>query len=267
MKKFKKLIPAMCMLLVSAVMLGSSTFAWFSMNNKVTATGMEVTAKANTQYFVISKSTTFANDSIDVDLAKTTKDKVFPVSYLKDAAAVSTLNGKIDGDKKYTNTEDAPAIGDWYTANSKEYDVSADKLANVQRIGKNAAAFSSTDYFAKYTFYVGLAEKSSDYTGKLTVSVTYTEKPHDSMNAVIVINGKASSEATASDEIVSNYIFSEIGMKKTSAGDYYLSADGTKSYVRVDVYVYIDGNDAGVIDSNLTALKGAFSVIVEGTNA
>ena len=32
MKKFKKLIPAFCAMLVSAAMLGTSTYAWFSVN-------------------------------------------------------------------------------------------------------------------------------------------------------------------------------------------------------------------------------------------
>ncbi|MBO4934899.1 MAG: hypothetical protein J5441_07030 [Clostridia bacterium] len=44
--KFKRLIPALAMLLVSAILLGTSTFAWFSMNNQVTATGMKVQAVA-----------------------------------------------------------------------------------------------------------------------------------------------------------------------------------------------------------------------------
>ena len=46
MKKFKKLIPAFCMLLVSAILLGSSTYAWFSMNDTVKATGMQINAIA-----------------------------------------------------------------------------------------------------------------------------------------------------------------------------------------------------------------------------
>ena len=47
MKKLKKLIPAFCMLLVSVAMLGTSTFAWFSMNKEVKATGMQITAKSD----------------------------------------------------------------------------------------------------------------------------------------------------------------------------------------------------------------------------
>ena len=53
MKKFKKLIPALCMLLISAVLMGTSTYAWFSMNTKVTATGMEVHAKSDSQFLQI----------------------------------------------------------------------------------------------------------------------------------------------------------------------------------------------------------------------
>lgn len=40
----KKLIPALCMLLISAVLLGTSTYAWFSMSGEVSATGMQVKA-------------------------------------------------------------------------------------------------------------------------------------------------------------------------------------------------------------------------------
>ena len=73
MKKFKKLIPALCMLLVSAVMLGSTTFAWFSMNTKVTASNMEVKATAS-RNLLISKTSADADDysaSVDMLISKT----------------------------------------------------------------------------------------------------------------------------------------------------------------------------------------------------
>ena len=40
MKNTRKLIPAVVMLLVSAVLMSTASFAWFSMNKQVTATGM-----------------------------------------------------------------------------------------------------------------------------------------------------------------------------------------------------------------------------------
>ena len=42
----KQLMAAIAMVVVSAVALSSSTYAWFASNNKVSATGMQVQAKA-----------------------------------------------------------------------------------------------------------------------------------------------------------------------------------------------------------------------------
>ena len=53
MKHTKKLIPALGMLLLSACMLVTSTFAWFAMNETVSATGMSVTAKGDQVYLQI----------------------------------------------------------------------------------------------------------------------------------------------------------------------------------------------------------------------
>ena len=47
MKKMRRMIPALCMLLVSAIMLTTASYAWFTMNEEVTASGMQVKAKAD----------------------------------------------------------------------------------------------------------------------------------------------------------------------------------------------------------------------------
>lgn len=39
----RKITTVFCMLLVSAILLAASSYAWFSMNNQVTATGLDVT--------------------------------------------------------------------------------------------------------------------------------------------------------------------------------------------------------------------------------
>lgn len=257
----------MCMLLVSAVLLGTSTFAWFSMNNKVTASGMKVEAKANTQYFVVSASSTdlgnsdnTALDSHEGGITGET-DKVYPVSYVKDTAALTALTGKL-AEGKYSNG-DTPAVGEWYTANSTVYDTAvSDKLANVKKVSLGAS-----DYFLKYTFYVGLAENSDDFTGRLIITAAADTSVNAAVNAVIVINGKATKDGTAADTTVSNGVFGETDNKVTTTGNYYLSAAAaTKSYVTVTVYVFVDGANANVKDS-ATDLTGTFKLTVEGTTA
>ena len=50
---FKKLIPALIMLLISALLMSTATFAWFSMNKQVSADNMEITAKADNPFLLI----------------------------------------------------------------------------------------------------------------------------------------------------------------------------------------------------------------------
>lgn len=66
MKATRKLIPAIAMLLISAVMMSTATFAWFTTNGTVSADGITISAKANTTYLLISDETTFEGDLSDL---------------------------------------------------------------------------------------------------------------------------------------------------------------------------------------------------------
>lgn len=76
--KSKKLILAVCLLLVSAVMLGTASFAWFSMNTEVAVDGIEVEAYSDSLFLEISKekatgydtSISFAGEKQYLRLAK-----------------------------------------------------------------------------------------------------------------------------------------------------------------------------------------------------
>ena len=52
MKLSRRLIPAFAMLLVSAVLMSTASFAWFSINDAVTAQGMSVTATADSSLVI-----------------------------------------------------------------------------------------------------------------------------------------------------------------------------------------------------------------------
>ena len=67
----KQLGAAVAMVCVAAVALGSSTYAWFVSNNKVTATTSTISAQSNAAFMYIcdkdeeSKDLTFDTSSID----------------------------------------------------------------------------------------------------------------------------------------------------------------------------------------------------------
>lgn len=52
----KKLIPALVLLLVSAMVLSTSSYAWFSMNKTVSATGMSLTSTAPANLLITNKA-------------------------------------------------------------------------------------------------------------------------------------------------------------------------------------------------------------------
>lgn len=88
-KTLRKIVPAIAMLLISATLVGTSTFAWFSMNNKVSITGMTVTTKVGSNLMI-------AADTLDSTAKK--GDENFATAQSGAIAAqlepVSTKTGK-----------------------------------------------------------------------------------------------------------------------------------------------------------------------------
>jgi hypothetical protein len=63
MKLSRKLIPAFAMLLLSAVLMSTASFAWFSTNTQATATGMSVTVSSARNILISSDNQTFASSA------------------------------------------------------------------------------------------------------------------------------------------------------------------------------------------------------------
>ena len=102
----KKLIPALCLLLVAAALMGTSTFAWFSMNKQVTATGMQVKAKSNATYLLIGDATDVGKTAAELQAAALITDAAhnsgsgityYPADYT--TTAISTY---VEANKWYT---------------------------------------------------------------------------------------------------------------------------------------------------------------------
>lgn len=75
----KQLLAAVAMVLVAAVALGSSTYAWFAANTRVTATGMQVNATTSSSLVIATKlnvanQTTVPMNSSTNDLIPVTHD-------------------------------------------------------------------------------------------------------------------------------------------------------------------------------------------------
>jgi hypothetical protein len=95
----KKLLPAFGMLMVSASMLATSTYAWFSMNKEVSVTSMSIAAKSADPIIEISANgTDFYNDLVSTGASPNwTLPTVAADTKLKlvTPSAISTTTGSI----------------------------------------------------------------------------------------------------------------------------------------------------------------------------
>ncbi len=114
----KELLVAVVMLLVAAVALSGSTYAWFAVNNAVTVTGLEVTTQVSNNLYVADTTFDATNHVADANFAR----------YLHKTAAspllepVSTVNGI---DFFYTNAKtNVGSVGQALTSSYIVYNAS-----------------------------------------------------------------------------------------------------------------------------------------------
>ena len=131
MKKMRRLIPAIAMLLVSAVMLSTASFAWFTMNDNVTATGMQVQAKASGNLLISKQMLTAADQDISVSFTDVTKKDLKPVTWN-------------DTTSQWQIPSDAVTIDP----------LTGTMSANTWTDVSNAATLTQSIYHADYTVYL-----------------------------------------------------------------------------------------------------------------
>lgn len=245
MKKFKKLIPAFCMLLVSAVMLGTSTFAWFSMNTQVNATGLNVSAKSNAAYLLINnedKSGSLATSLTDTAAAKkvSSNNDVYPVTYIKTVSDTSKIGEVMIKDKAGDNWT-TWQTKNWFTATNGN---SGNANDDVQTITPIEIA-TATDYRLEYNVWLTLSKDSENISKK--VKVTATSSSDDSVKAFVKIEGDSADLAVGHNG------------NATTAANVSLKATTT---VKVTIYVYIDGESTNVNSNyfNASGITGNLSL-------
>ncbi len=251
MKKFKKLIPALCMLLISAVLMGTSTYAWFSMNTKVTATGMEVNAKSESQFLqIVAGTDAFSNDAAQISAnAKNDKKSVRPVTAVKKvvatpgATSITTLTSENAKDLQSSEIK-------WAEAFSNDPSSSA-KVGDYKDVSENAIA--STDdniYTLINSFKVRLNPATgSNIAANLKVqSLTITAKADGKTQLlpavrVLITCGEKWVMWKNGQQVVGCDGDSKV-----------IAASVTTTETSINVYIFFDGEDAATTTNNATTV-------------
>ena len=281
----KKLIPAICLLLVSAVMLGTSTFAWFSMNATVAVTGMSVKAS-------VSENIQIAPSTVGATAKEA--DSAFKYGYVLTHTEqllepVSTIDG---ANFFYTSTKNVKADGDAIANTYVAYN-----HASTTDFDTNYGTTGAKGY-VEYAMQLK-ADNSSDaarYVNLTDVNLTYggTAAAQKAFRVAIFVDDMGTDGATAASATqttsnlrsilgISGYAYQETGKAVNSTTTTAAVTDGkldtaaligtvaahTSHYYKVVVRLWIEGEDTTCTNATFAALtdKWAFDLVFKLQNA
>lgn len=243
MKNFRKLIPAVCMLLLAAVMAGTSTFAWFSMNTTVTAGTMAVSATAPTNLRICKTNSTTDSDWSGALSLSASLDTMVPVSCDNTNAELAFYKVKANGNKiEYNNGaykedttfETATAGTDYYTTSFYIKAVGADaRDLKLSTITLSAGGTKELDKALRVMAVCG--DKKFIYEPVASAAATY--------QAVKSLNTDTGKPVLGNDITVSN------------AGSV-LAETVTKTAVQVTIYIWYEGQDPACKSANTVEMAG-----------
>lgn len=268
-KAKKGLLLSVFSLILALVITTSSTYAWFAMNTTVSATNMQITARADSSFLIIDtqlgdNSTTYPNkmrnvNTATIDLAPVSPDTptaVLPVTYKNLGSGYK-----------------------WYTAVGQAYNNGAPTLTDPTDPSStpvyNELTGGTNGYVGHFMFYIGL----NPYVSKvgatdLKVSgLTYANPGNSVFFPALSVLVQATAGGTTVDDL---YLGSGAAPGPTTVNGSNtvlasaISADGTP--IQIDVYVFINGDNAAIttqnaIAENLTSFTVGISFTCTGANA
>lgn len=262
----RQLLAAIAMVLVAAVALGSSTYAWFVTNNTVKATTATISAQSNAPFLMIDKT-------------EITKDSLTSITFNDPAPATTKLYPAqvVIAENAVTSSswdENSPVFQSAYASAANKPDMLTGTRFDVGTPDTAAKADTESGggYALKETFKIGTADTKAGSFKNLKVSKVELNNTTSSDLAaalsVLVVGPdgwavyKQSDEGTVLDKYHDN----------TVAGGYHASTVGVLAdtitaggSVDISVYIFYDGSEEKVYTENLTNLAKAIGATVSFT--
>ena len=264
----RQLLAAIAMVLVAAIALGSSTYAWFASNNKVTAEGMKITATTEGANLEISTTSTFKAGTIEVKNVKTATNALHPTHYVttadKQAAAAGTEAGKY-------STNNAINAGDWAHAYSYEYDKVAGQdtykdAKKVDAVGTTALADAvvETEWALVVPLYLRLNPQSKIQVEdiKATVTIEHANGQGETATGMTTAGRVAFITDKTNKTVIGGQGYAT-GNTSDSLGT--ISKAGDDGMLTVYAVIYFDGDDTSCTSANFAADEYTVKLVFEGS--
>ncbi len=240
-----KLLSAAGMLGISAAMLATSTYAWFTMNKTVTATGMQVKAKAESGLLISNAAQgTYADTATTT---KTTCTELYPGSTKDLTNWLHSTSKKSDT----ANTEEKYDAGVEWTENNGDY---GNYVSHDFYIKSSSEEFDVTSLdINSVTVKVGSNAPAQDLSKSIRVglkiegdSANYFYAPVEGFTTTVSVQNAAgdysSSERTNVTAVAGD-------TKSNSSITKIPSVNGTP--IHATVYIWFEGEDNACISDNL----------------
>lgn len=263
----KKIIPSICMLLVTAVLMGTSTYAWFSMNREVKATGMQVSAVTSSNLIIKGTAITFTDGAEGED------SYTLPLG---------------DGDSSFTAlTPVSSATGKaFFTADKNAVENGDEALPdNAKFVAQNDAAAGGKTYWVKKEVFIGV--KGVNNLGALSVNATVTYKDKQGQtsttaqqaiykalrfaiyyntNEAVIFGGDTTAEtqwngATNADTANDSANYQSVTTKNAATPIAGLTSLTAKTSYQITIVVWLEGQDANCFANNTNAASVALDGI------
>lgn len=232
----KQMAAAVAMVTVAAVALGSSTYAWFANNNRVTADGLSITAQSEGRLLIIDDNQQFTNGehtSVQMAQNETNAKKLLPTH------PTYTLAGELTA---------------WNHNTSDKYDTAISGNTNETTV-TNGTQKADPYYYLSDEVYIKLAGNGSGETASNLKLTSLTVTPTGGANADASLLNAVRVMLVVND--TKTYVYNKEGQEVTTDrlsdgsndfvyGNASVLADTVNSTtpVKVAVYVYFDGRDA-----------------------
>lgn len=238
----KKLIPAIGMTLLGAALLGTSTYAWFSANKTVTATGMNLAAKADSSLLISDKSgADFSNTML---LAN---DVTTPAAYMDPVKATFSDSEGTYSFKKLSEEGKAYVHDD----GSFVYNGEGTKTIDDFLVDTTNSHYHDSMWLKYDAPYEGTTAPTQTVNMAATMKSEGTEAIYKSFRVALVdVENKT---------VLDTFSFTTLGTKVDSTKTVTLTTGTAK---QVDVYAWLEGADTNCFNAN--AIKGqAYTVDLE----
>ncbi|MBR3646467.1 MAG: hypothetical protein IKN54_08605 [Lachnospiraceae bacterium] len=262
----KRIASAMAMLMLSTAMLGTTTYAWFSMNTQVTATGMQVKAQAEGGIVIANSTKTGWTASAN---AQVTTASLFPTSNAKTPGTLTTwYHNKSDA---ADNAKAGQEQSTYDTLNIALSDAANGEGVGYVDLNDDSAFTAGTDsaYFLKDKFFI---KSSGDALNGTTLYINKVEVTSNgsllaidnALRVCVVVDGTSYLYAPVSVGAGPTLTYKVRGsatdtvalagtVKNTATGVTTI-ANTNEQAVPVEIYVYFEGEDTNCKSTNISGI-------------